>query len=142
MPHPAVPDDRPLTELDYQNLLAFRSALRKFLSWSETRAREAGLTPAQHQLLLAVKGHPGGQPPAVGDIADYLLLRHHSAVELTDRAEAAGLVRREPDEGDARVIRVRLTACGEERLAQLSSVHLNELRGLAPLLDHLLGGKP
>ena len=70
MPHPAAPDDRPLTELDYQNLLGFRSALRKFLSWSETRAREAGLTPAQHQLLLAVKGHPGVQPPAVGDIAD------------------------------------------------------------------------
>jgi DNA-binding MarR family transcriptional regulator len=137
-----VPDDRPLTELDYQNLLAFRSALRRFLSWSETRAREAGLTPAQHQLLLAVKGHPGGQPPAVGDIADYLLLRHHSAVELTDRAEAAGLVRREPDESDARVTRVRLTPGGEERLAQLSSVHLNELRGLAPLLDHLLFGEP
>ncbi len=142
MPHPAVPDDRPLTELDYQNLLAFRSALRKFLSWSETRAREAGRTPAQHPLRLAFTGHPGGRPPAVGDIADYLLLRHHSAVELTDRAEAAGLVRREPDEGDARVTRVRLTPCGEERLAQLSSVHLNELRGLAPLLEHLLGGEP
>ena len=142
MPPPAAPDGRPLTDLDYQNLLAFRSALRKFLSWSEMRAREAGLTAAQHQLLLAVKGHPGGEPPTVGDIADYLLLRHHSAVELIDRAETGCLVQREPDEGDARVIRVRLTPRGEERLAQLSSVHLSELRGLAPLLDHLMSDEP
>jgi DNA-binding MarR family transcriptional regulator len=142
VPPPAAPDGRPLTDLDYQNLLAFRSALRRFLSWSETRAREAGLTPAQHQLLLAVKGHPGGQPPTVGDIADYLLLRHHSAVELIDRAETGRLVQREPDGVDARVIRVRLTPRGEERLAQLSSVHLNELRGLAPLLDHLMSDEP
>ena len=133
-------EDRPLTAADYENLLAFRTALRKFLSWSQTRAREAGLTPAQHQLLLAVKGHPGGQPPAVGDIADYLLLRHHSAVELIDRAEAAGLVQRRPDQGDGRVIRVRLTPDGEERLSRLSAAHLNELRRLAPVLDHMVAG--
>jgi DNA-binding MarR family transcriptional regulator len=138
----AVPDDGRLSAANYENLLAFRTALRKFLSWSEIRAREAGLTPAQHQLLLAVKGHPGGQPPAVGDIAAYLLLRHHSAVELIDRAEAAGLVRRGPDEGDGRVIRVRLTPDGEERLGQLCSAHLNELRRLAPVLDHLVAGEP
>jgi DNA-binding MarR family transcriptional regulator len=137
-----VTDDWLLSAMDYENLLAFRTSLRKFLSWSEKRAREAGLTPAQHQLLLAVKGHPGGQPPAVGDIAAYLLLRHHSAVELIDRAEAAGLVRRGPDEGDGRVIRVRLTPDGEERLGQLCSAHLNELRRLAPVLDHLVAGEP
>jgi len=136
-----VTDDRQLTAADYENLLAFRTSLRRFLSWSETRAREAGLTAAQHQLLLAVKGHPGGQPPTVGDIADYLLLRHHSAVELIDRAEAAGLVRRGPDDGDGRVIRIRLTADGEERLGQLSAAHLNELLRLAPLLHHLMAGE-
>jgi DNA-binding MarR family transcriptional regulator len=137
-----VTDDRPLTAADYESLLAFRTSLRKFLSWSEKKAVEAGLTPAQHQLLLAVKGHPGGQPPAVGDIADYLLLRHHSAVELIDRAEATGLVRRGPDQDDGRVIRIRLTADGEERLRRLSSAHLDELRRLAPLLNHLTPRDP
>ncbi len=135
-------DDRPLTDADYENLLAFRTSLRRFLHWSETRAREAGLTPAQHQLLLAVRGHPGDQPPTVGDLADYLLLRHHSAVELIDRAEAAGLVQRVRDQGDGRIIRIRLTPDGRERLSQLSSAHLNELRGLAPVLDHLVTGEP
>ena len=135
-------EGRTLTATDYENLLAFRTSLRKFLSWSETKAREAGLTAAQHQLLLAVKGHPGGDPPAVGDLADYLLLRHHSAVELIDRAEAAGLVQRCRDEGDGRVIRVRLTPEGDRRLGSLSAAHLNELRRLAPVLDHLVTGEP
>jgi DNA-binding MarR family transcriptional regulator len=137
-----VVDDRSPTDADYENLLAFRTSLRKFLSWSEARAREVGLTPAQHQLLLAVKGHPGGQPPAIGDLAGYLLLRHHSAVELIDRAEAAGLVQRGPDDGDGRVIRVRLTPDGEERLSRLSAAHLSELRRLAPVLEHLVAGEP
>ena len=135
-------DERPLTAADYENLLAFRTSLRKFLSWSETRAREAGLTPAQHQLLLAIKGHPGGQPPTVGDLAGYLLVRHHSAVELIDRAEAAALVQRCPDQGDGRVIRIRLTSVGEERLSRLSAAHLTELRRLAPVLDHLIAAEP
>ena len=138
----AVTDERPLTAADYENLLAFRTSLRKFLGWSETRAREAGLTPAQHQLLLAVKGHPGGRPPTVGDLAGYLLVRHHSAVELIDRAEAAALVQRCPDQGDGRVIRIRLTPLGEERLSRLSTAHLSELRRLAPVLDHLISGEP
>lgn len=135
-------DDHQLTSADYENLLAFRTSLRKFLNWSERRVRETGLTPAQHQLLLAVKGHPGESPPAVGDLAGHLLLRHHSTVELIDRAEAAGLVRRSRDEGDGRVIRIRLTPDGEERLTQLSAAHLNELRRLAPILDHLVTGEP
>lgn len=133
-------DDGKLTAVDYENLLEFRTSLRKFLHWSEARARDAGLTPAQHQLLLAVKGHPGGDPPTVGDVADYLLLRHHSAVELIDRAEAAGLVQRARDDGDGRIIRIRLTAEGEARLRQLSTAHLDELRRLAPVLDHLVTG--
>jgi len=131
---------RPLSREDYENLLAFRTSLRKFLHWSETRARGAGLTPAQYQLLLAVKGHPGGVPPTVGDLAGYLLLKHHSAVELIDRAETAGLVRRRGDDGDGRVIRLLLTARGEERLSQLAPAHLDELRRLAPVLDHLVAG--
>lgn len=129
---------RELTGEDYENLLAFRAGLRRFQHWSETKAREAGLTPAQHQLLLAIRGHPGGQQPAIGDLAGYLLLRHHSTVELVDRAEAAGLVKRWRDSQDGRVTRVRLTADGERRLDQLAPAHLDELQSLAPVLDELV----
>ncbi len=125
-----------LSSEDYQNLLAFRTGLRRFLRWSEARAREVGLTPAQHQLLLAIKGHPGG-PPTVGDLAEYLLLRPHSTVELIDRAEAAGLVERWGDDGDGRITRVRLTPDGAGRLDRLAAAHLDELQRLAPILDQL-----
>src|SRR6202167_174926 len=119
---------------DYENLLAFRTSLRRFLHWSETQARAAGLTPAQHQLMLAVKGHPGVHGPTIGDLAGYLMLRHHSTVELVDRAEAASVVERWGDDDDGRVTRVRLTAEGEARLASLAQAHLDELRSLAPVL--------
>jgi len=129
---------RQLTRDDYENLLAFRVSLRRFLHWSETQARAVGLTPAQHQLLLAIKGHRGALGPTIGDLAGYLMLRHHSAVELVDRAEAAGLVERWGDEADGRVTRVRLTAEGEARLTRLAQAHLDELQNLAPVLDKLV----
>jgi DNA-binding MarR family transcriptional regulator len=127
-----------LTRGDFENLLAFRNGLRRFLHWSQTQAREAGLTPAQHQLLVAIKGHPGGESPTISDLAGYLLLRHHSVVELVDRAAAAGLVERQADPRDGRVTRISLTADGEQRLRRLATTHLNELRNLAPVLDHLV----
>jgi DNA-binding MarR family transcriptional regulator len=125
-----------LSQHDYENLLAFRTSLRKFLSWSETRARGAGLTPGQYQLLVAVKGH--GTPPSIGELAGYLLLRHHSTVELIDRAEDAGLVRRSGDNEDGRVIRIVLTELGEDKLRYLAPAHLAELSHLAPMLDELV----
>jgi DNA-binding MarR family transcriptional regulator len=127
-----------LSELDYQRLLQFRTGLRQFLHWSETQAHEIGLTPAQHQLLLAIRGHPGPQRPTIGDIAESLLLKHHSAVGLVDRAVAGGLVERRPDRDDQRVVRIHLTALGNRRLAQLSELHLAELRRVAPRLQPLL----
>ena len=129
---------RELTSEDYQNLLAFRTSLRRFLHWSQTQARGVGMTPAHHQLLLAVKGHRGRKEPAIGDLAGYLLLRHHSTGELVGRAEAAGLVERWSDNDDGRVARVRLTAEGERRLDRLASAHLDELQQLAPVLDQLV----
>ena len=102
---------------DFENLLAFRTGLRRFLHWSQTQARAVGLTPAQHQLLVAIKGHAGGQHPTISDLADYLLLRHHSVVELVDRAANAGIVTRRRDAEDGRLTRVALTADGEARLA-------------------------
>lgn len=126
-----------LSERQYSELLEFRTALRRFNRWSEDQARSVGLTHMQHQLLLAIKGHEDGRGPTVGEVADYLLLRHHSAVELVNRAVAGGYVERQRDADDGRVVRLRLTGTGEERLAELSAVHLREIARLAPLLDHL-----
>jgi DNA-binding MarR family transcriptional regulator len=129
-----------LSKSDFARLLAFRTDLRRFERWSERQAKAAGLSPAQHQLMLAVKGHSDRRGPTVGEIADYLLLRPHSAVELVDRAEAAGLVVRQKVDPDGRVVRVGLTPDGEARLQSLSALHLNELKRLAPSLKHLAGG--
>jgi DNA-binding MarR family transcriptional regulator len=87
---------------------------------------------------VAIKGHPGGKDPTISDLAGYLLLRHHSVVELVDRAAASGLLRRRPDPHDGRLTRVRLTAGGEAKVNRLTPAHLNELRALAPMLDHLV----
>jgi DNA-binding MarR family transcriptional regulator len=127
-----------LTRDDFQHLLAFRVSLRRFQRWSEDQAQAAGLTQAQHQLLVAIKGHPGAEPPTVGDLAGYLLLRHHSTVELVDRAEAAGFVRRIADASDGRLVRVRLTGPGQRILNDLTPAHLADLHDLAAVLDELV----
>ncbi len=126
------------TREDFENNLLFRVTLRRFLRWSEDQAEAAGLTPAQHQLLVAIKGHRGPQPPAIRDLAEYLLLQSHSAVGLVDRAETAGFVRRQQDEKDARVVRVYLTEKGEQLVENLTSAHLAELYNLAVSLNNLL----
>jgi DNA-binding MarR family transcriptional regulator len=131
-------DPYELSHEDYQNLLDFRCGLRQFLQWSQAKARAVGLTPAQYQLLLAIKGHRGEQGPTVGDLAGYLLLKPHSAVELIDRAEAAGLVERWGDDEDRRVTRVRLTPDADLRLDKLVPAHIDELQQLAPILDHVV----
>lgn len=115
----------------YVRLLALRTGLRHFEAWSAQQARAAGLTPAQHQLLLAIRGHRGPDGPTIGEAADYLLLRHHSAVGLVDRAEEAGLVYRTRDEDDHRIVRLHLTDDGAARLEALSALHLEELDRLA-----------
>ncbi len=119
------------TQADYQRLLQFRTSLRRFLRWSEERARAAGLTPAQHQLMLAIRGHPGPDPPSIADVAGYLILKHHSAVELVDRAEAGGLVQRGPDPANRSIVRLSLTDEGTRRLEALSELHLQEVPRLA-----------
>ena len=126
------------TRQDFENLLAFRISLRRFQRWSEDQANAVGLTHAQHQLLVAIKGHPGSLAPAVNELADYLLLRHHSTVELINRAEAAGFVRRRPDAADARVVRVELTPKGDRLVTKLTREHLAELHGLAITLHNLV----
>jgi DNA-binding MarR family transcriptional regulator len=131
---------RDLDDADYRRLLQFRIGLRRFLHWSEEQAERAGLTPAQHQLLLAIRGHEGEPGPTIGDVAGYLLLRHHSAVGLVDRAEKAGLVQRLEDTGDRRVVRLRLTPLGAGTLQQLSAAHLEEIQRLTPRIQELSQG--
>jgi DNA-binding MarR family transcriptional regulator len=128
-----------VSDAEYRTLAQFRRALRSFLRFSEEAARAAGITPGQYQLMVMIRGADAGTTPTVGEIADALKLRHHSAVELVDRAVVAGLVRRHPDPEDGRRQRLALTAVGEETLAGLAAVHLDELRrlredGLASLL--------
>jgi DNA-binding MarR family transcriptional regulator len=125
------------TDADYQRLLEFRISLRRFLQWSEAQARAQDLTAAQHQLLLAIKGHPGPADPSIGDIAGYLLLRHNSTVGLVDRAEANGLVARTPDPDNRSTVRLTLTADGARRLEALSELHLEEVPRLANTMHAL-----
>jgi len=127
----------PLTPSEYETLAAFRHALRRFLAFSARAARTAGLSPQQHQALLAVKGRAGGRP-RIGELAAQLQLRHHSAVGLVDRLAGRGLVRRERSTADRRQVGVALTARGERLLAGLSAAHRDELRRVGPELRALL----
>lgn len=128
----------PLTDRDYRALAEFRHALRQFLAFSEKAAAKAGLTPAQHQALLAIKGMPGAGRVSVGDLARWLGVRHHSCVGLVERLEALGLMRKRADPHDRRRVILKLTARAERRLEALSAVHRDELRRRAGALGLLL----
>ncbi|HKA93105.1 MAG TPA: MarR family transcriptional regulator [Acidimicrobiia bacterium] len=140
MPGSIAGRSRRIGDAEYQRLLEFRTGLRRFLHWSEEQAQAAGVSAAQHQLLLAIRGHPDAAGPTIGDVADALLLRHNSAVELVDRAEGAGLVRRRQDRHDHRVVRLELTARGAETLRRLTAVTLEELDRLSPRLRPVWSG--
>jgi len=126
-----------VAEPDYHRLLMVRTRLREFEHWSAEQAREQGLTAAQHQLLLAVRGHPGPDGPTIRDVAGYLLVRHHTAVELVDRTQELGLLERRRDAADHRMIRLALTRTGRTRLARLSAAHVEELRELTAMIEDL-----
>lgn len=126
---------------DYQRLSEFRYLIRRFLEFSQIQAQEAGLTPRQHQALLAIKGFPGGGPVTIGDLAERLRIRHHSAVELVNRLCEAGLVARDHDEEDHRRVLLRLTERADDSLADLSAAHLDELGRIEPMLKRLLAGR-
>jgi DNA-binding MarR family transcriptional regulator len=123
---------------EYRALAEFRYRLRRFVHFSEQAALDVGVEPRQHQLLLAVRGLPVGISPTIGVLAERLQLKHHSTVELIDRCEARGLVRRTPHGLDRRQVVIALTAAGERLLRRLSVVHRAELRSVgSELLDAL-----
>ncbi|WP_315920067.1 helix-turn-helix domain-containing protein [Mesorhizobium sp. SP-1A] len=127
-----------ITQADYQALSEFRYLIRRFLEFSQNAARTVGLQPRQHQALLAIKGYPGGGPVAIGDLAERLRIRHHSAVELVDRLCEAGLVERRHDKEDQRRVFLALTRQADDHLHRLSAVHLDELSRIEPMLTKVL----
>jgi DNA-binding MarR family transcriptional regulator len=127
-----------LIKAQYETLAAFRYALRRFIHFSETAAQQAGVTPQQHQALLAIKGFPGRDCVTVGELAERLQLRHHSAVGLINRLVAEKLVLRTPSNEDRRRVLIQLTSRGEKTLEMLSAMHQEQLRRIGPELTLLL----
>jgi DNA-binding MarR family transcriptional regulator len=131
-----------LTPGDYEALANFRYAVRRYLAFAQEGARSVGLTSLQHQALLAIKAHnqaDAARPMSIGDLADQLLVRHHSAVELVQRLEKAGLTRRSTDPKDRRRVEISLTPGGNAVMAILSANNLRELQVIAPAFSGLLG---
>ncbi|MDE2563968.1 MAG: MarR family transcriptional regulator [Sphingomonadales bacterium] len=127
----------PLADSDYAALASFRYAIRRFLAFSEARAASVGLTPQQHQALLAIRG-AGPERTTVGHVAERLILKPHSATGLVDRLEALRLVTREVADDDRRQTVLHLTADAHAKLAELSSVHREEIRRLRSVLTGIL----
>ncbi len=130
-----MPNQDDLNKADYEALAAFRHTLRRFLHFSEEGARQVGLTPRQHQLLLAIKGQPGKDWASVAELAEALQLTHQGAVMLVDRCARGQWVQRSVDPDDRRQVRVLLTAAGDRALAQVSAANRRELRALRHALE-------
>jgi DNA-binding MarR family transcriptional regulator len=123
---------------EYRALAEFRARLRRFLQFSERAAREAGIEPQQHQLLLAIKGLPENARPTIRELAGRMLLKHHSTVELIDRLERRGAVVRTQNQDDAREVLIRLTRTGDAILRRLTLAHRQELETAGPELARAL----
>lgn len=123
-----------LSKQDFEALAGFRFAIRSYLRFSENTVRSHGLTPQQYQLLLALAGFPGREWATVKELSERLQLKHHSVVELINRAQQQDLVARTADPDDARVVRVALTASGERALGLLSALHRDELQRMGSAL--------
>jgi DNA-binding MarR family transcriptional regulator len=127
-----------LTEADYVALAAFRHGMRRYLAFAEQGAKSVGLTAKQHQALLVVRAHRAAEPLSIGDLADQLLIKNHSAVELVARLVKADLVRRDQAVDDKRKVVLQLTPKGENVLAALSRNNLRELNLIAPAFTGML----
>ena len=130
--------EKTLTVGDYQSLAEFRHQIRRYLHFSERAARSTGLEPRQYQLLLAIKGLPSNLRPRIAELADRLQIQHHSAVELVNRLESGGMVRRERSKEDRREVLLQLTPRGERLLRDLALYHRTELRMQGPALLNAL----
>jgi DNA-binding MarR family transcriptional regulator len=129
---------RQILKSQYETLAAFRYALRRFIRFSEGAAQAAGITAQQYQALLAIKGFPARDKVTVGELAERLQLRHHSAVGLIDRLVAEKLVAREASVEDRRQVLVQVTRRGKDFLEKLASVHREQLKRIGPEISELL----
>jgi len=134
----ASSDREPPEAVNYAALARFRYELRKFQAFSKAAAKSAGLTPQQHQALLVVRGFSDQGPVSVGDLAEFLLIRPHTAVELVNRMTRLELFARVTDGADGRRVLIKLTKEGERRLQKLSQTNLRELRAIGPTLTRML----
>jgi DNA-binding MarR family transcriptional regulator len=134
----AAPPSPRAQGIDYGALADFRYEIRRFLNFSEQAARAAGIEPHQHQALLAIKGLPAEQKATVGVLAERLQVQHHSAVELVNRLETKGLIRRMRGQADRREVLLHLTGRGERLLMNLTLPHRAELRSVGPALVQAL----
>ena len=125
---------RDLSLDQYRDLAEFRRQIRQFLHFSETTAKEHGLEPQQHQLLLAVHGLPQDVKPTIRELASWLFIQHHSAVELINRLVNTGAVSRHPGTEDRREVLVQLTPAGRATLRRLAVAHREELERSGPEL--------
>lgn len=132
--------DSGLVREDYRALAAFRYQIRRFLHFSEMTARNEGLEPQQHQMLLGIRASLGEDGPTVGELADFLMIRHHSAVGLLNRLVERGLAERVRGTTDRRQVRIRLTPAGDETLHRISALHHRQLREWGPELVGSLSG--
>jgi len=132
--HDRIHGMKRLTLADYRALAEFRFQIREFFAFSDGAVQAAGVERGQYQLMLAIKGMPEGLRPRIRELADRLHVQHHSAVELINRLEAAGYVRRERTEEDRREVLLALTPKGENVLAELALHHHEELQEAAPRL--------
>jgi DNA-binding MarR family transcriptional regulator len=123
---------------NYKAMAELRYQIRRFLRFSENAARQAGIEPQQHQLLLAVRGLPDALKPTIGVLAERMQLQHHSTVELIDRLVERGFLIRLRSTDDKRQVLVKLTRDGEEFLQTLSLHHLQELRSAGPTFVKVL----
>ncbi|HEX7219456.1 MAG TPA: MarR family transcriptional regulator [Burkholderiales bacterium] len=124
---------------DYARLAAFRYALRKFLRFSELAAAESGITGQHYQAMLILRACPEDRRTTIADLAQQLLIKHNSAVELVDRLVQQDLVMREASSADRRKVELRLSARGRQVLAKLAAVHRRELQRIGPLLERFFG---
>ena len=123
---------------DYARLAAFRHALRRFLRFSELAAAAVGLTSQHYQAMLVLRGCPEDRRITIADLAQQLLIKHNSAVELVDRLVREDLAVREASSADRRKVELRLTARGREVLAKLAALHRAELQRVGPVLTRLV----
>jgi DNA-binding MarR family transcriptional regulator len=145
MPYPytleiTMSDSSTITKTEYEVLADFRYILRRFMSFSENAAKEVGITPQQHQALLAIKGFPGREQITIGELSDRLQIKHHSTVGLVNRLEAEKLIVRSSAPDDRRKVFISLTKRGLSMLEKLSDIHREELQRLSPRLRSLLKG--